>query len=95
MCNSARYLAEMFLPCTKGLWSAQTKSEWEREYTAQSNLESKNNNHRLTFGNLLQHDVEVSPFGRLLDLWLAQVDDFGTLVMAFASLLEGGEYVTP
>jgi hypothetical protein len=85
----------MFLPCPKGLWSAQTKSEWEREYIAQSNLESQNNNHRLTFGNLLQQDAEVGPFSRLLDLWLAQVDDFGTLVMAFASLSEGGEYITP
>jgi hypothetical protein len=85
----------MYLPCPKSLWNAQTKTEWEREYTVQSNLESQNNNHRLTFGNLLQHDVEVSPFSRLLDSWLAQVDDFGTLVMAFANLSAGGEYVTP
>ena len=85
----------MCLPCPKGLWSAQTKTEWEREYTAQSNLESQNNNHRLTFGNLLQHDVEVSPFSRLLDRWLSQVDDFGTLVMAFAKLSARAEYVTP
>ena len=85
----------MCLPCPKGLWSAQTKTEWEREYTAQSNLESQNNNHRLTFGNLLQHDVEVSPFSRLLDRWLSQVDDFGTLVMAFANHSAGGEDVTP
>jgi hypothetical protein len=43
----------------------------------------------------LQHDVEVSPFSRLLDRWLSQVDDFGTLVMTFANLSAGGEYVTP
>ena len=87
-CDSPRHLAEMLLPCTKNLWSARTRSEWKKEYTSQSRLQSYNDYRRLTFGNLSQHDLEDSPCGDLLDHWLAQVDELGTLIMAAAKLSE-------
>jgi hypothetical protein len=78
----------MFLPCSKSLWKAQTKTEWEREYTAQSTLQSQRNN-LPTFGDLLQHHIEDSHVSNSVEHWLAQIDDFGTLIMASASLSEG------
>ena len=33
--------------------------------------------------------MEDGPFGDSLDRWMAQVDDFGAIVVAFASLSEG------
>ena len=66
--------------------------DWEREYVAQQS--QNKHQQRLTLGDLLRHDGDVSPFGNPLDQWLAQVDDFGTLVMAAASLFDNGEYHT-
>lgn len=79
----------MLLPCPKSLWIAQTKSDWVREYTTQLNFHSQNDIKWLSFGHLLQHDMENGPFGDSLDRWIAQVDDFGAIVVAFASLSEG------
>lgn len=87
-CDGQRHLAEMLLPCTKNLWFARTRSEWEKEYTLQSKSQSYNNQRRLNFGDLSQNDIEASPFENLLDRWLAQVDEFGTLIMAAAKLSE-------
>jgi hypothetical protein len=81
----------MLLPCGKNLWRAQTKSEWVKEYTAQSNLQSKRNEQRPTFGDLLQHDSELNHSDNSLEYWLGQVDDFGTLIIASANLSEGVE----
>jgi hypothetical protein len=87
-CDGARLLAEMRLPCHRKIWKAQTQWEWEWEYTAQ--YESKYQ--RLTFGDLLQHGKEDGSTGNLLDDWLANVDDLGTLIVAVASLLEADGY---
>jgi hypothetical protein len=92
-CNSSRHLLEMLLPCTKNLWIAQTKEEWEREYVKGLNLEGKGKRGS-RFGDLLRHDVEGQMFEDEIDRWLAGVDEFGVLVMAFASLSEGSEYIT-
>jgi hypothetical protein len=78
----------MRLPCHRKIWKAQTQWEWEWEYTAQ--YESKYQ--RLTFGDLLQHGKEDGSTGNLLDDWLANVDDLGTLIVAVASLLEADGY---
>jgi hypothetical protein len=74
----------MGLPCHKKIWKAQTQWEWECEYTAQYASQYQ----RLTIGDLLQHGKEDGSTGNLLDDWLANVDDFGTLIVAVASLLE-------
>ena len=87
-CESQKHLAEMLLPCSKTLWCARTRSEWEREYTLQSKSPNYNNQRRLNFGDLSQNDIEASPFENLLDRWLSQVDEFGTLIMAAAKLSE-------
>lgn len=70
----------MALPCAKDLWRASSSAEWEREYLARGDDMSIGN--QLTYGDLLN---SRSGTGRALDLWLSQVDDFGTLVMAAAS----------
>lgn len=44
------------------------------------------------FGDLLQHGEKDGSAGNLLDDWLANVDDFGTLIVATASLLEEDGY---
>jgi len=84
----------MLLPSPKSLWIAQTKPEWVREYTSQLNFHNQNDIKWPSFGRLLQHDVENGPFGNSLNRWMAQVDDFGAIVVAFASLSEGVEYVS-
>jgi hypothetical protein len=94
--NSAKNLVETPLPCIKNLWNAQTRPEWEREYAVQTAVQSPNR--PLTFGDLLQHDaegVEGCPFGNPLDRWLANLDEFGTLVVASASLSEVSQRLTP
>lgn len=90
-CNYGKDLAEMLLPSSKNLWSAQTQNEWEKEYAAQSKMLGRNGDLRPTFGQLLQHDIEIHPNAYSLDRWLAQVDEFGTLVVAAASLAEATE----
>jgi hypothetical protein len=81
----------MRLPCTKSLWSAQNKSDWEREYVASG--QNHNNYRHPAFGDLLSHDAENNPFGNALDHWLAEMDEFGTLLVAAASLAERDEHI--
>lgn len=73
-------LLEMDLPCGRGLWQASSRSEWEREYALRA--EEK----QLTYGDLLKSRFKTD---HTLDSWLEQLDDFGTLVMAAASLRDG------
>ena len=86
-CESAKEWGSMLLPSSKNLWSAQTKSEWEKEYVAH------NHDQRPTFGHLLKHDdIQTSQqVGNMLDRWLTQVDDFGSLVVSATSLAENIE----
>jgi hypothetical protein len=78
-CDTLKLLSELALPCSKGLWRANTRTEWELEYAASlGGIERY-----LTYGDLLN-----SGFGKdgILDGWLSQLDDFGTWVVAVASL---------
>ncbi|KAF2669837.1 hypothetical protein BT63DRAFT_423815 [Microthyrium microscopicum] len=83
--DSAKHWSEMLLPSSKGLWQAQTRAQWEQEYRA------SNNDQRSTFGELLTHDDVQSQSAGLLDRWMGQVDEFGTLVIAAASLADAIE----
>ena len=75
-------MAEMCLPSDKSLWTAETQADWEREYSSKSKYQQP------TFGDLLLHDAESIPFGTPLDMWLAQMDQFGTMVMAASTLVD-------
>ncbi|KUJ14516.1 uncharacterized protein LY89DRAFT_736549 [Mollisia scopiformis] len=72
-------LADIALPCSKGLWTASTEVEWEIAHSAEDKQTSKT----LTYADLMnfQHQEEGS-----LDFWLSYIDNFGTLLMAAASL---------
>jgi len=69
------------LPCGRNLWRASTRAKWGTEYAAQrERIEGRK---RLTYGDLM--NFHLRPEGTL-DPWLSQLDDFGTLVMAAASM---------
>jgi hypothetical protein len=82
----------MRLPCSKNLWKAKTKSEWEKEYVEQVNVQRQSNHEHPTFFDLIRHDVDVSSFGNPLCQWMAQVDDFGMLLVSAASLADEVEF---
>jgi hypothetical protein len=54
--------------------------EWESEYAR------RRVSKQLTYGDLLNNRLRTDG---ALDSWLEQLDDFGTLVMAAASLKDG------
>ncbi|KAH8684915.1 hypothetical protein BGZ60DRAFT_398670 [Tricladium varicosporioides] len=72
-------LAGMALPCGRDLWRATNSSEWKRNYAAR--IDEK----QLTYGDLLFARFRTDA---MIDAWLSQLDDFGTLVMAAASLTQ-------
>jgi hypothetical protein len=82
-CNARPLLAKMTLPSRKSLWNAPSRSEWEEEYIARPDGLSMNTGKHLTYGDLLE-----ARFGTdgSLDSWLVELDEFGTLIMAAASL---------
>jgi hypothetical protein len=84
-CDSVKYWSEMLLPSTKQLWQARTGTQWEQEYRA------LNSDQRPMFGELLKHDDLQSQTSGLLDSWMGQVDEFGTLVIGAASLADAME----
>ncbi|KAF7896774.1 uncharacterized protein EAF01_009177 [Botrytis porri] len=73
--NRLKYMA---LPCSRKLWRATRNEAWEIEYTNSMRGE------RLTYGDLI--NSRNRPQDRTLDGWLSQLDDFGMLVLAAASL---------
>jgi hypothetical protein len=73
-------LLRLPLPCGRDLWQARSRSDWQREYAL------KAAGKQLTYGDLLDSRFRTD---RTLDSWLEQLDDFGTLVMAAASLGDG------
>lgn len=86
----------MKLPCSRKLWHANTAVEWEMARSVGSCLGSSGSGHEgnaehmskgthLTYGDLVNYRNRVSG---ALDEWLSCLDDFGTLVMAAASLYE-------
>ncbi|KAH6683376.1 hypothetical protein B0J14DRAFT_575845 [Halenospora varia] len=93
-CDGPAHLGQMRLPCSKKLWKAKTKSEWEKEYVAQMNLQRQSDQEHPTFTDLIKHDVDVSSFGNSLDRWMREVDDFGMLVVSAASLADEIGFIT-
>ncbi|KAF5867949.1 uncharacterized protein Bfra_007144oa [Botrytis fragariae] len=76
-CDGNR-LKYMTLPCSRKLWRATTNEAWENEYT------NSMRGIRLTYGDLI--NSRTRPEDRRLDGWLSQLDEFGMLVLAAASL---------
>jgi len=76
----------MALPAGKTLWHATSQSEWEEEYKARANGLNANTGKHLTYG-----DLRNARFGTdgSLDSWLAELDEFGTLVLVAAANLPG------
>lgn len=83
-CDGA-YLRGMLLPCSKKLWKAGDESAWEKEYTSNSGVRTCFRYEDLTNANLLTNSSK-SLWESPLDGWLAQMDDFGTLLVAAASV---------
>lgn len=79
-CDKA-VLTRMPLPCARDLWRATNSAEWKVEYAARS--EESGVIRQLTYGDLMESRFRKD---NALDSWLFQLDDFGTLVMAAASL---------
>ncbi|KAF7959519.1 hypothetical protein EAE96_001135 [Botrytis aclada] len=76
-CDENR-LKYMTLPCSRKLWRATTNEAWENEYA------NSMKGIQLTYGDLI--NSRTRPEDRRLDGWLSQLDDFGMLVLAAASL---------
>lgn len=72
---------QMPLPCSRDLWRATSSAAWEKEYLTRS--DSMTGEKRLLYEDLLQCRSRTD--GRL-ESWLSELDDFGSLVMAAASL---------
>lgn len=79
--NSLALWSEMLLPCSQQLWEAKTEAEWTQRYDL---LGDK----RPYYGELLQHEYLDDARSSLLDRWMANVDDFGKLVINIASVAE-------
>ena len=81
-CDSARLWSEMLVPSAKQLWAATSRLQWEREYRA------LDGDRRPTFGELLRHNSIDKERGQLLERWMGQADEFGSLAINAASLAE-------
>jgi hypothetical protein len=78
-CNILALWPDMLLPCSQQLWEAKTQAEWTQHYDL---LGDK----RPYYGELLQHEYLDNSRSSLLDQWMANVDDFGKLVINIASV---------
>ncbi|RDW75807.1 hypothetical protein BP5796_06628 [Coleophoma crateriformis] len=82
-CDGTQF-ARMTLPSARNIWQASSWLEFEKAFSTQP-VGLGLSNH-LTYGDLLKFQRHVDTGGERLDNWLSSVDDFGTLVMAAASL---------
>lgn len=87
----AATLAELPLPCSRYLWTANTKAEWE-EATKQiakravpSTGQTIAGRCPLTYGDLLQYASGTEREDEIAE-WLGSMDEFGTLVMSATTL---------
>lgn len=86
-CDGTQFAA-MMLPSSRSVWEASTRSEWERGFGKY--LAGLDANRQLTYGDLLAFNFHIgSVDSHRLDTWLSQVDNFGALVTAAASLPDG------
>ncbi|KAK4502241.1 hypothetical protein PRZ48_005666 [Zasmidium cellare] len=79
--NGPAMWSEMLLPCSRQLWEARTEAEWTQRYDLLGD-------ERPYYGELLQHEYLDCDRSSLLDRWMANVDDFGRLVINIASVAE-------
>ncbi|KAL3417105.1 C6 finger domain [Phlyctema vagabunda] len=87
-CDGSEF-AQMILPCSRKMWRSSTRAEWEREFTAEyKNLDGAS---CLTYGDIRTSRLEMDfiNFGDRLNNWMGQADEFGSLVVAAASLNRG------
>lgn len=82
-CDGPGHLLHMRLPCSKTLWQAKTREEWEKEYEAE-----KGRAQETKFIDLVKYDAEADACKASLNKWMSQVDDFGSLVVSAASLAD-------
>lgn len=82
-CNGEQLLKSR-LPSTRNLWQANSANEWEKEYKMQCRR-SRNccGDRSLTYSDLLEHEIKNDG---TLDSWLSDIDEFGNLVLAVASI---------
>jgi hypothetical protein len=75
---------QMYLPCSKALWEAETEGAWEQEY--KKYLSTRNCGGLLTIGDLRRsNNVSVDEVDKDLidDLsrWVEEVDSLGSLLL--------------
>jgi hypothetical protein len=81
-CDTVKHWSEMLLPSAKSLWEAKSTQVFERE------LRAFGGDERPFYGELLRHAELDSARSQLLDRWMGNVDEFGTLVINVASVAE-------
>lgn len=74
-------LTELPLPCGRALWRAATKDDWEKIYKAR--LDQGGGRENVTYADLMNFQGKEEGH---FDHWLSGLDEFGTLVMAAASI---------
>ncbi|RDL36292.1 uncharacterized protein BP5553_05644 [Venustampulla echinocandica] len=82
-CNDGSQLQKLTLPCSRMLWQASCESEWERKL--QSQLTRPDSGIGLTYGDILNVQLGIGDYGKRLDNWLCQIDEFGNLIIAAAN----------
>lgn len=81
---SGRELLGKILPSTRNLWHASSEAEWEKEFNMQCvRAVSHGRGEEFTYSDLLQYGLRGDGS---LDPWLSEIDEFGNLVIAAASL---------
>ncbi|KPI44255.1 uncharacterized protein AB675_8656 [Cyphellophora attinorum] len=80
-CNSLALWSAMLLPCSQQLWEAETQLEWTQRYDTLGD-------ERPYYGELLHHETLDCARSGLLEGWMANVDDFGKLVINIACVAE-------
>ncbi|OKL60207.1 hypothetical protein UA08_04905 [Talaromyces atroroseus] len=75
---TGREMLSRQLPSTRNLWQASSRTEWEREYEMQC-CEAL----PFTYSDLIEYGPRNDGS---LDFWLTEIDEFGNLVIAAASL---------
>lgn len=92
-CDGAKHLLQMRLPCSKKLWNAKTRSEWEQERVARKMLLQPSSNDHPKFLDLMRYNVNTTACDANLDRWISDVDDFGMLVLSATSIADDVGFV--
>lgn len=82
--TSCRTLDDIPLPCTKDIWEAATKKEWETKY--KSHFSSRKSREMAKIGDLRaaqdsDSNIVERPLADDLHLWSSNADSFGGLIM--------------